>query len=305
MKINICYDVVDRPHGGGNQFLKALREEFINRDGLYTDNHKDADIILFNSHHAIEKITEIKSLYPNKLFVHRVDGPIRLYNTMDDNRDFIVYHLNKNIADAVVFQSGWSRMANLNLGMDIARKPSTIICNAPDSRIFNSSIKKKENNKISLIATSWSDNIKKGFRYYDFLDKNLNYNKYDFFFAGRSPIEFENINMLGTLNSKQLAKRLQSCDIFVTASENDPCSNSLIEALFCGLPAVALNSGGHPEIIQKAGLFFETAEELLERLEDMSSRIDTFKKEISVKPIKEISSEYISFFNLCLQTKKS
>ena len=53
IKIYINYDIKNKPWGGGNQFLKALRKQIIKK-GFYTDSLKDANSILFNSHHKLE-----------------------------------------------------------------------------------------------------------------------------------------------------------------------------------------------------------------------------------------------------------
>ena len=237
----------------------------------------------------------MKKTYPNKVYVHRIDGPMRLYNNMEDIRDHIVYALNQEYADATIFQSNWSYTANLEMGMNI-NKPFSIIPNAPDPQIFNKDYEKKEDDKLKLIATSWSDNVKKGFKYYDFLDKNLDFDKYQFSFVGRSPIKFKNINMLGALSTQEVAETLRNHDVYITASEHDPCSNSLIEALTCGLPVVALNSGGHSELVQNGGLLFESTEDLLDKLEEMLCNTDELRDNISVKTIKDIANEYVSFF---------
>ncbi len=88
MKINIVYNISDAPTGGGNQFLRALAESF-RRSGHYTETPEQAQCILFNSHHCIAEVLELKKRFPEKVFVHRVDGPMRLYNSPSDNRDFI------------------------------------------------------------------------------------------------------------------------------------------------------------------------------------------------------------------------
>ena len=75
MKVPIFYRFTEGPWGGGNQFLKALREYFINR-GCYVESPKEADVILFNSHHKLKSVLRLKRKYPQKIFVHRVDGPI-------------------------------------------------------------------------------------------------------------------------------------------------------------------------------------------------------------------------------------
>ena len=48
-------------------------------------------------------------------------------------------------------------------------------------------------------------------------------------------------------------RRACDADLYLAASRDDPCSNALLEALACGLPAAFLASGGHPELVGEAG----------------------------------------------------
>ena len=297
MKVNICYEIKDGPFGGGNQFLRALRQQFGSM-GVYAEDPANADIILFNSHHNINNVLNLKGRHPDKKYVHRVDGPMRLYNSMEDHRDFVVYRLN-DAANATVFQSEWSHKKNIDLGFNCVT-PFAIISNATDENVFNSNCARESSEKTRLIAASWSDNPKKGFETYSFLDKNLDFDKYEFYFAGRSPVSFTNIETLGALNSHDLANHMRQSDIFITASENDPCSNSLIEALACGLPAVALNSGGHPELVGQGGTLFNDNFDLLDKIEEVRQNIQGYRENIKVKTIRDISNEYLSFFRSIL-----
>ena len=274
MKIFIMYAFKDGPHGGVNQFLKALKTYFEHK-GIYTDVLSDADIVLFNSSNATKEVLEAKKVYPGKLFVQRIDGPGRLYNDKHDYRDIIVNTMNLLLADATVFQSNFSREANYRMGLTHNRYETTII-NAPNEDIFNCNGKTPfdRNRKIRLIASSWSSNWNKGFKTYQYLDKNLNFDKYEMFFVGNSPVPFQNIHVVEPLRSDKLADKLRDCDIYITASKKDPCSNALIEALFCGLPAVVLNDGGHPEIVGACGRTFSYDEEIPRLLDDIVENYD-------------------------------
>ena len=55
MKINIYFKLKDGAWGGGNQFLKAIREYMIRVD-CYEEDYRKADIILFNSHQFLDDI---------------------------------------------------------------------------------------------------------------------------------------------------------------------------------------------------------------------------------------------------------
>jgi len=49
MKIFISYPLTDNPSGGGNQFLRNLKKEFLELNTL-TDLAKEGDVILYNGH---------------------------------------------------------------------------------------------------------------------------------------------------------------------------------------------------------------------------------------------------------------
>ena len=79
MKIHILFDIKAGPAGGGNQFLKCLKA-WLESQSCYSQAPEDADVFLFNSHQNVFEVAKIKRLYPDKPFVHRIDGPMRLYN---------------------------------------------------------------------------------------------------------------------------------------------------------------------------------------------------------------------------------
>jgi len=296
MKINIFFNFVEGAWGGGNQFLKALSQQFINK-GIYSTNPEKADIILFNSHHKLSDVIKLKYKYPNKKFIHRIDGPVNLIR--DDNKkvDQKIYKICDMLADGIIFQSEWSKNKNIEQGLNVTQFDTTII-NAPNSNIFfpNNSLN-TDSNKLKLISTSWSSNINKGFDVYKYLDKNLDFNKYEYTFVGNSPIKFNNIQFIEPVESNKLAHILREHHIFITASKNDPCSNSLIEALHCGLPAIGLNDGGHPEIIKKGGLTYNEPDEISEKISQISNSYSEFKNLIDLPDINYVTDSYIKFFN--------
>jgi len=288
-KVNIIWNVKDGPFGGGNQFLKRLKDQFVLM-GVYVDP-SEADVFLFNSHHEMESVRELKRLYPHKKFVHRVDGPMRLYNHMDDKRDDMVVSINE-LSDGIVFQSLWSREESIRMYPSLSEKPSTVIHNACDLKRRQ----KELNGKIRLASVSMSDNVNKGYEIYSYLDENMDFDKYEFSFIGRSPVVWKRINDLGLKTPNEVADILAAHDIFITASKNDPCSNSLIEALSVGLPALVLNSGGHPEIIKKGGMLFNGTEDVLGKLEELIQYRDCCEKGIDVSTMTKTAIMYLAFF---------
>ena len=143
MKIYILFNLTDGPWGGGNQFLKAMKKEF-QGNGAYAEKAKDADVILFNSHHCLNMAFKLKKRFPKKIFIHRVDGPIGLYRGRDEVIDKIIFESNDILADGTVFQSIWSKEQNKKLYDDKGRY-EMVAYNAPDGRIFNEQNKKAFN----------------------------------------------------------------------------------------------------------------------------------------------------------------
>lgn len=297
MKIHILYQFKNGPYGGVNQFLKALKKYF-EKCGCYEESIEKADIVLYNSSNFTKEVLNVKKHNQNLLFVQRMDGPGSLYTQKKDYRDAIASNMNRFVADATVFQSNYSREANYDMGLN-RNKFEVTIPNAPNEEIFYS----KESNvlpkdrKIRLIASSWSSDIHKGFEAYKYLDDNLNFEKYEMFFVGNSPIEFRNIQKMEPLQSEELARMLRSCDIYITASQKDPCSNSLIEAEFCGLPIIALRDGGHPELVGKAGELFDDHKEIPGLIEKVCINYDSYRDKMGLEDIEHIGKRYFDFLN--------
>lgn len=293
-KIHLLYNFQQGPWGGGNQFLKTLRNQFIIRK-IYEENFEKAEVLLFNSYHKLLDTIKIRIKYPNKLLVHRL-GPIFHLHRGERWKivDKIIIQVANKIADLVVFQSNWSYKEALKLGFK-KNKKNVIIGNSVDDKIFNELGKSKLNdNKIKLISDSWSPNWKKGFKIYKYLDEHLDFNKYEMIFIGKSPIKFKNIKLIKPLSSKDLARKLKKYDIFISAVEDDACSNSIIEALACGLPVAALNSGGNADIIKDNGELSDTKEELIEKIDLINRDYFKYKSNIKIEKIEQVANKYLS-----------
>ena len=298
MMFNILSDLYKDAWGGGNQFQKALKNYFIS-NFTYSYDVKAADVILVNSHHWGKKLFElylIKKKYPNVIILHRVDGPISIVR--NNNKEIVIdqaiMRFNKSFADGTVYQSIWSRNNCLEQGMDY-KKMHRIIYNAPDPQIFFQNTQTFKNNKIHIIAASWSANESKGFDIYKFIDDNLDFSNYSFTFIGNSPIKFNNINHKPTMPSELLAEEFRRADLFLHPSHREACSNSLIEAMHCGLIPIAMNNTSHPEIIKYGGLLFEGIEDVLKIIDKASSELEDLKEKLNPPKIEEIGSLYIDF----------
>ena len=291
MKVNILYKFTKAPWGGGNQFLKALRNELIKKK-KYSKYSKNADVLIVNSHHFSLKFFFLYLIKNNLKIIHRIDGPITFTRSKSFFYvDYLIYLFSKRFANGVIFQSKWSKRKNIFLGFEKKIK-NTIVSNAPDGKIFF----KREDKKLrpNIIASSWSSNKNKGFEYLKYLDDNLDFKKIKIAFVGNSSIKFKNIKTFKAISSKKLSKLYQQYNFFLTASRNDPCSNSLIEAIHSGLIPIYLKSGGHSEISKNQGISFSNKKDLLRKVDRLNLKN---KHEIKLKKIDTITNEYLNFID--------
>lgn len=297
--LSIFHEFEPPPTGGGHQFLRAFWKQ-AEAKGLQVENNqisRTTRACLLNSFNFRETRLSL-TRRTSVLYVHRVDGPIDVYRGRDDGADKNIHAVNLKFADKTIFQSQYSLEKHLLLGMEF--KSPTIILNAADPEIFHSRgrVEFSRNRKTRLIASSWSDNLNKGASVYQWLDEHLDWDRFEMTFVGRSPVTFKNIRMLSAVDSYRMAELFREHDVYITASKSDPCSNSLIEALTCGLPAIYLQSGGHPEIVKQAGAGFEAAEQIPALLDQLIGQYEVFQSNISAPSIKDVSEQYLNVLEL-------
>ena len=293
LKFNILTELKDGPWGGGNQFLKLLKKEAKNRN-KYSDI-ENADIILFNGHHDLYKALDVKEKYPEKIFIHRIDGPMDYRGKKGKKLDKKIFFLNDLIADGTIFQSYWSCGENIKSFMI---ENFAIIHNAPDPDIFykKKNTSKLLDGKIKLVAVSWSTNPLKGFDIYQLLDEKLDFNRYEMSFVGNSNVNFCNIKTYPAMNSGDLADFLRTQDVFVFASKREACSNSLLEAIHCGLPCLVRDCSSNREIMKSNGLAFNS-ENIFEKLDKLTLDLTSSNSDGEVTRIDEICDQYLNFFS--------
>jgi glycosyltransferase involved in cell wall biosynthesis len=172
-----------------------------------------------------------------------------------------------------------------------------------DSEIFHSRgrIPFDPNRKIRLIASSWSNNPRKGGPTYKWIEKNLDWNRFEFTFVGNVSEKFERARHIPPVSSEELSDLLREHDIYITASRNDPCSNALIEAMACGLPALYINDGGHPELVGFGGLPFENEEEIFPQLEKLVDDYESFQRMIVVSAMEDVAGKYLALIREAVQ----
>jgi glycosyltransferase involved in cell wall biosynthesis len=274
--------------------LCALRDGFRAR-GQWSEKPDGADVVLFDSFNCAAEVVAWKRRLPGTPFVHRINGPISIYRGQDLHVDKLIHALAESIADGVVFQSRYSREANLRLGMSEPCR-STVILNAPDPSLFHDEGRvPSADRRVRIVATSWSSNWNKGFEVYRHLDETLDFARYSLTFVGNSPVAFRNIRQLPPQAPAKVAAILRDADVFLTASRDDPCSNSLAEAIACGLVPVAHRSGGHPELVAGAGVLFAGMDDVRMAIDAASGNLDRFRAVLPRRSADQMVEEYAAF----------
>ncbi len=82
-------------------------------------------------------------------------------------------------------------------------------------------------------------------------------------------------------------------DCYVAASIDDPCSNALLEALACGLPALFRRSGGHPELVGEGGVGFDGPDDAAAALDRLAAELDDRRSAIVVPALGEVADAYL------------
>jgi len=226
--------------------------------------------------------------------VHRVDGPIGVYRGYDDGTDQRIEEINHELAQATIVQSEYSLRRHRELGIEL-RDPR-VIRNTVDPELFNEAGRERYRGgrRLRLITTSWSDNPRKGAATIAWLEQRLDWSRYEFTFVGRTSRGFERVRTIDPVPSHELGDLLRAHDVFLAAGHDDPCSNALLEALACGLPAVYRLSGGNAELVGDAGLGFSADEEIPDLLERAAGEWDDLHARIDVEPLQEVAGRYLA-----------
>ncbi len=112
----------------------------------------------------------------------------------------------------------------------------------------------------------------------------------------------------GKLEHTQIVAELQKADIFVLPSVTEGMSNSLLEALACGLPVLVTNVGGSAELVKENGFIVEkeNSEALREKIKIYLKDKDLLKKQgensrkkAETMSWKKVVEEYFEIYNLC------
>lgn len=301
--VSLWHTFFKPPYGGGNQFMLALRKGLLAKgvDVRHNELSDDIDAHVLNSiHFDVDRFLEFSQCHRINV-IHRIDGPIHLIRGFDREKDELCYMLNERFASATVLQSAWTYQRIVEMGYRPVSP--TIVHNAVDPDIFHSRNRAPFNRKgrIRLISTSWSNNPRKGGPTYKWIEEHLDWDRFEYTFVGNASEPFNRIRRIDPVPSDELGDLLREHHIYITASQSDPCSNALIEALACGLPALYFDDGGHPELVGTGGLPFKHDEDIMPALDRLVREYEIFQSLITVPKLEDVAGKYLELIEDVIQ----
>ena len=109
------------------------------------------------------------------------------------------------------------------------------------------------------------------------------------------------ISLVEPQKPEKLSNFLRSSDVYILASKTEACSNSLLEAISCGIPVLAQNSSSNPEILNRGELF--KFNDIYNKLDNLIENYDLFLQKINSFSKNYAYQDYLSFFEKCIKSK--
>lgn len=273
-----------------------------------------------NDRSDINIITVSGSLKKRSFNVVRIDGVYYDVSRIRQNES-----IKRSItrADAVIFQSNWSKVFATRM-LRIVPKISKVIYNGADPSEFD--IPKIETGfkKTFVACAHWRPNkrlptiVKAFLKAREILKENIG-----LIILGKSDIPKGNgVVPIGKVTQQRVRLYYASSNYCIHICHLDACPNSVVEALVSGLPVICNNIGGTPEIVGDSGVIVKLDSPFdFKPIKSMSSVSRTpndvniladgillaCNKSWNIKRedlfIQSIANQYLSFFKKCLEGK--
>ena len=312
MKVAIGSKFIDGPWGGGNLFVKSLKDYLENRkvSVVHKLNVQDIDIILLTEPRVESSSSSItlleaklykKYINNNVKIIHRINECDERKNTNKVNKKML--HVSNN-SDYTVFVSYWIRDLYWKLGLK--KNNSKVIMSGSNKKIFNNNDYEAwdGSSKLKILTHHWGNDWNKGFDVYSKIDNlldNEEFNKkFNFCYIGNLPkgFNFKNTVYKKPMSGLALAAEIKSHHLYITGSLNEPSGNHQIEASQCGLPVMYIKSGGIPDYQRDYGIEFQI-DNLENKLNEVLSDYELFFKKNLNFPYsaEKMNKDYFELFD--------
>jgi hypothetical protein len=311
MRVFINRKIVHGAWGGGNMFVKAFHEHAPKLGIEVVDDLFDADVILIvgwdagdtgvSFMHACryrgvgKKVVSRINENDARKGTNEVDGRVMSMVTFSDGAVFVSDWLKRSYF-AEQFTGKPGRVSDM-----FERAP--VIINGVDYDVFypRPCIKIFDRAILRVVAHHWSNNVMKGFDYYNFLDEFADQHDWcRFHYIGRDRGTFKGKNTIvtppcfGKELGDALGEQTTLREIYVSASRYDPGPNHVLEAIASGLDTYVYKDGGGAVEFAGADHVFSSRDELVSIME--RSLNGTFSPNEFVPPAWESCIEkYVSY----------
>lgn len=266
MKVLVNRQVVNAPWGGGNNFVRALRQ------GLPAHGHEVVESLAHEPDVIVLAGVDADSMGVDAwtALEHRRKRPscriVMRLNDCDARKgtslvDATLWSAAKN-CDGLVFVSRWlqehllERWLEIEFGSQFAMQftrgsdkvehfiaSAQVIHNGVDKGLFRPAEGAAERRWLEVVTHHWSDNPMKGRDVYEAVARSPGPSR--FTYIGRHQCDFTSrTRVVPPLFGEELARELAGHDVYVTGTRWDPGPNHVLEALACGLPVLAHKDGG-------------------------------------------------------------
>lgn len=275
--------------GGGVRFVIGF-EKFLKSKGhevIFSLDYKNLPDMLFmfdprylNFSKNNITIDHVRSIRQNKL-------PVKIIHRMNDigppkgrPMNYVSNMLElANYSDAVVYVSNFvkdyfSEKGNITTN-------NSVIYNGVDKKTFFPK-DKYSLEKIKLVTHHWSTNKIKGWDFYKKIDNWIENKNIDFTIIGNIPndIDFKNTNIVKPITGKELSEKIKESNIYITASQYEPCGNHYLEGVACGLPLLYHSQGGGVLDMNEFGEEYDNLNSFKQKLELIKNNYDMYHKRI-------------------------
>ena len=274
MKVFVNRKPVNGPWGGGNKTVRRLSERLVllgHEVGFELDRPDYEVLVCFDprpNHAGVDyrHMAEYKRMFNAKL-IQRVGD----LGTHGKPELFDLVKRSIMNADKVIFPSQWA------LDRSGCKGDSIVIPNMPD-QIFQARkrLREKPEGTVRIATHHWSNNPKKGFEIYKFMDVNA-HRDISFSYMGRVPdgFVFKNSSYYKPGNDQEVADFLCDADVYMTASKEEAGANHVLEAMAIGLPVLYHTDGGSiPEYVLNRGIPFTNKNEIFDSIDHLLAKFD-------------------------------